>query len=204
MTESASTAPNDTDSTTGSYANPGANANIGTDTTNRFHFSLPLPGGVAVGSVITATATLSADGTSESGNNIVVGNALGIPAIGTVLSVAPTGAQPPGATLTYTGVFTNSGSAQAYAFAIVDPIPANTDFQLSSPATTLMNSNLTVTVNYSNDSGSTWTYTPVNAGGGAPSGYDRNVTNVQFLFSGSLNYNSPYNTGNFSLTVRIR
>ncbi len=204
LTEGAGSAPVDADSTTGTYNNPGGNTNTGTDTTNRFRFSLPTPGGVTVGSVLTATALLSADGTSEFGSNIVVGNALGVPAIGTVLSVAPTGAQPPGATLTYTGIFTNSGAAQAYSFAIVDPVPANTDFQISSAATTLTNSNLTVSVNYSNDGGSTWTYTPVSGGGGAPSGYDRNVTSVQFVFSGSLSYNSPYNTGTFSLAVRIR
>jgi len=45
---------------------------------------------------------------------------------------------------------------------------------------------LTVVIDYSNDSGATWTYTPASGGGGAPSGYDRSVTNIRWTFTGNL------------------
>jgi len=63
---------------------------------------------------------------------------------------------------------------------------------------------LTVSVAYSNDNGSTWTYTPVSGGGGALSGYDRNVTNIKWTFTGNLSQTSPNNTGNVGFTSRIR
>ena len=90
---------------------------------------------------------------------------------------------------------------------IVDPIPSNTDFQIGSVATTLTNTTLTYAVQYSNDTNLTtsgWSYTPVSGAGGAPANYDRTVTGVKFTFSGALDYNSPANTGSFSLAVRIQ
>ena len=49
----------DLDDTTGSYG-PGPINNLlqGSDTTNRFRFEIPLPGGVSQGTLLTATATL--------------------------------------------------------------------------------------------------------------------------------------------------
>jgi len=88
---------------------------------------------------------------------------------------------------------------------IVDPIPANTDFQLGSVSAT--GKNLTYTVQYSNDANlatSSWTYTPASGAGGAPANYDRTVTGVKFTFSCTLDFNSPNNTGSFSLSVRIQ
>jgi len=70
----------------------------------------------------------------------------------------------------------------------------------SSPGTT----GLVATFEYSNDGGATWTYTPVSAGGGAPAGYDRNVTNVRWRFAGSLSHLAPNNSGSVNFTVRIR
>src|ERR1019366_2727076 len=92
------------------------------------------------------------------------------PAISTVLSVSPSGTQKPGTTLTYTGVFTNGGVMQAYNVSIVDPIPY-TDFEIGSVSASLTNTNLTYSVQYSNDANlatSTWSYTPVSGAGGAP------------------------------------
>ena len=45
------------------------------------------------------------------------------------------------------------------------------------------------------DGGATWTYTPASGGGGAPAGYDRNVTNIRWLFIGSLSQLAPNNSG---------
>jgi uncharacterized repeat protein (TIGR01451 family)/fimbrial isopeptide formation D2 family protein len=111
---------------------------------------------------------------------------------------------PPGSDITYAITFTNTGGSYASSFVITDPIPASTDFKVSSVTTSLGTTGLTVTVAYSNNNGSTWVYTPVSGGGGAPAGYDRNVTHVRWSFTGNLSQTSPNNTGNVGLTVRIR
>lgn len=133
------------------------------------------------------------------------------PVINLVKSVSPTGDQLPGTDLTYQIAFTNSGNAAANNFRLTDPDPSttlrlntNTDFKIGSAASTLGTTGLTVAVTYSNDNGATFAYTPVSAGGGAPAGYDRNVTHIRWAFTGSLSQTAPNNTGNVSFIVRIR
>src|SRR5262249_29814840 len=55
----------DLDAGTSAYAPPVNGLNQGSDNTNRFRFTFPLPAGVAVGARLTATGTLAAVGTSE-------------------------------------------------------------------------------------------------------------------------------------------
>ena len=133
------------------------------------------------------------------------------PAVTLVKSVSPGGTQPPGTDLTYTVVFTNSGGAPATSFVLTDPDPAttlkindNTDFKVGSVVNDLGTTGLSVTVSYSNDGGATFTYTPASGGGGAPAGYDRNVTHIRWSFTGSLSQTAPNNTGSVSFTTRIR
>ena len=126
------------------------------------------------------------------------------PNVGLQKAVNPSGSQPPGTDLTYSIAFTNTGSAPATGLVVTDPIPANTDFKVGSVTTTPGSTGLTVTIAYSNNNGSTWTYTPASGSGGAPSGYDRNVTNIRWTFAGSLSPTSPGNTGSVGFTVRIR
>jgi uncharacterized repeat protein (TIGR01451 family) len=57
----------DADATTSNYSDPQA----GSDNTNRFDFTISSPGGVALGTVLTATATIS-NLTSEFSKNIIV------------------------------------------------------------------------------------------------------------------------------------
>ncbi|HEY4281926.1 MAG TPA: right-handed parallel beta-helix repeat-containing protein [Chthoniobacterales bacterium] len=64
----------DTDASTGTYINPVNGLNQGTDTTARFLFTIPIPPGVAIGTVLTATATLS-NATSEFSGNVTVAQA---------------------------------------------------------------------------------------------------------------------------------
>ncbi len=127
-----------------------------------------------------------------------------VPSVSLAKVVSPSGPQPPNTDLTYTVTFTNGGSAAAQTLVISDPVPPNTDFKVGSESHDLGTTGLTVVVAYSNDNGSTWTYTPVSAGGGAPAGYDRNVTNVRWTFSGNLSQGSPNNTGTVSFITRIR
>ena len=121
---------------------------------------------------------------------------------------APSGctsaAQPPGTDLTYLIAFTNSGGSAARNLSIVDQTPANTDFKVGTATASLGSTGLTVTISYSNDNGITYGYTPVSGGGGAPDGYDRNVTHVRWAFAGSLGQAAPNNTGSVSFITRIR
>lgn len=120
-------------------------------------------------------------------------------------SVSPTGIVLPRTDLVYTIGFSNGGGGAAFAFVISDPIPANTDFKLGSMTSSLGTTGLTpTTLAYSNNSGVTWTYAPVSGAGGAPAGYDRNVTNVRWSFGSTLSQTAPNNAGSVTLTTRIR
>ncbi|HYY93603.1 MAG TPA: hypothetical protein VE713_03725, partial [Pyrinomonadaceae bacterium] len=128
------------------------------------------------------------------------------PNISLVKSVSPSGTQVPGTDLAYSISFSNSGDLAAQQFILVDPDPSttlkindNTDFKVGS-ATATLGGLSGVTVTYSNDGGTTFTYTPTSGGGGAPAGYDRNVTHVRWTFSGTLSSG----TGSATFTARIR
>lgn len=62
----------DTNSGTGTYTNPVNGLNQGTDTTNRFTFTIPTPGGVSTGTRLTATATLGGATSEFSGVATVI------------------------------------------------------------------------------------------------------------------------------------
>lgn len=126
------------------------------------------------------------------------------PNITLLKSVSVSGNPQPDTDLAYTVNFTNDGASSASNLIITDAIPANTDFKVNSETHNLGTTSLTVAVAYSNNNGSTYTYTPVSGGGSAPSGYDRAVTNIRWTFSGNLTQTSPNNTGSVSFTVRIR
>src|ERR1041384_2501854 len=129
-----------------------------------------------------------------------------VPNVGLTKSVSPNTASQvvPGADLTYTITFTNTGTGAASSFVVSDPVPANTDFKIGSVTSSLGTTGLTVAIAYSNNGGSSYVYTPVSGGGGAPGGYDRNVTNVRWTFSGNLSQSSPNNAGSVSFIARIR
>lgn len=127
-----------------------------------------------------------------------------VPNVALAKSVSPSGSQTPGTDLGYTITFTNTGGLAAQTLVIKDPIPASTDFKVGSVTTSLGTTGLTVVVAYSNNSGGTWTYTPVSGGGAASVGYDRNVTNIRWTFTGNLSQTSPNNTGSVGFTTKIR
>jgi uncharacterized repeat protein (TIGR01451 family) len=158
--------------------------------------------GLGAGDKVTATATDAANSTSEFSGNIAVTGAA--PSVSLVKSVDPSGTQLPGTDLTYTVVFANGGFAPSQSLVVTDPIPANTDFKVGSVTTNLGTTGLTVVITYSNDGGTTWTYVPVSAAGGAPAGYDRVATHVRWTFTGNLTHTPPNNSGNVTFMVRIR
>lgn len=153
---------------------------------------------------VTNTATVSSTTFDPASSNNSSSVTKAVMYITLVKSVSPGGTQSPGTDLAYTVTFNNLGGAAASSFVITDPVPANTDFKVGTVTTSLGTTGLTVTIAYSNDGGTTWTYTSVSGGGSAPAGYDRNVTNVRWTFGGNLSQTSPNNTGSVSFTVRIR
>jgi len=176
---------------------------LGTLTTDASgNFSGTLTVSLAASDKITGTATDATNNTSEFGLNATVA-VVSPPNVALVNSVAPSDTPSPGTDLVYTVTFTNNGGEAGQALIIIDPIPANTDFKLGSPSTILGTTGMAVIVAYSNDTGVSYTYTPVSGFGGAPAGYDRSVTHIQWTFSGSLSQTSPNNTGSISFMVRV-
>ncbi len=187
------------------YWQIGSSATIGTGT--MFRGNLIAYTSITMTTSASTTARLFAIGAAVTmdTNNV---DALPLPAsapnVMLTASVTPTGAVQPRTDLVYTIGFSNVGGSAAFEFVITDPIPANTDFKLGSVTSSLGTTGLTPTLAYSNNGGATWTYTPLSAAGGAPTGYDRNVTHVRWSFAASLSQTSPNNGGSVGLTARIR
>jgi uncharacterized repeat protein (TIGR01451 family) len=116
-------------------------------------------------------------------------------------AVSPGGAQIPGADLTYTVTYTNSGGAAAQTIVVSDNIPANTDFKLSSESHTAP-AGVTIAVDYWDSRPPTpqWVTAPT-SDGTAPAGYARNITKIRWTFSGNLATSA---TGTVSFIVRIQ
>ncbi|MGQ0763557.1 MAG: hypothetical protein ACT4OT_16295 [Acidobacteriota bacterium] len=151
--------------------------------------------------VSNGTTTASYNLAGSTGEDI---NVIAPPNVELVKSVNPPGEQSPGIDLAYTIAFTNNGGSAAQSLVIDDPIPNNTDFKVGSVTSNLGTTGLNVVVAYSNNGGSTYVYTPASGGGGALAGYDRNVTNIRWTFSGNLSQTTPNNAGSVSFTARIR
>src|SRR6266404_3517747 len=168
--------------------------------------------------LVTPLATIFGGGETNAANNTANDpttiDSAAPPNVDLVKSVSPTGSQAPGTDLVYTVVYTNTGGQPARNFVMIDPNPQNIDplervfhnldFKVGSITSNPGTTGLTATIEYSNDGGTTWTYTPVSGGGGAPAGYDRSVTNIRWTFTGNLSQTSPNNTGSVSFTSRIR
>lgn len=164
-----------------------------------------------VANVAGGNQTFTANDTASDPTTI---DPLSPPNVALVKSVNPSGTQIPGTDLTYTIVYTNSGAQAATNFVIIDPNPLNVDpaervlrnldFKVGTMTSSPGSTGLVATFQFSNDGGATWTYTPVSGGGGAPAGYDRNVTNVRWTFAGNLSQTPPNNTGSVSFIARIR
>ncbi len=171
-----------------------------------YQMTIPNVPGTYTNSAIGRMDNVQIDTTTDINDNAPATASVVRPAPNVTLfkAVSPTGTVPPGADLFYTIDFTNGGGTPASTFVITDPIPANTDFKVGSAAAVVGTSGLVPTITYSNDGGTSYTYTPTSGAGGAPPGYDRSVTHVRWSFGGNLTTVSPDNTGSVSFSVRIR
>jgi len=114
----------------------------------------------------------------------------------------------PGSTITYTLDVTNTGGDDAYTVVVEDQLSpfvmfgintygAGVPFQLVDGTPV---SGLTIgTITYSDDNGATYTYVPSSGGGGAPAGYDANVTNWKIEMTGTMNDGG----GNLDLNYQV-
>ncbi len=121
-----------------------------------------------------------------------------------VLAVSPAGSQSPNTVLTYATTFTNSSGTLVYNPVINVGIPAQTYFAVGSASAALGTTGLSASISYSQDGGSTYSYAPVSGAGGAPAGYDGNVTNIRWTMSGALGPAPSVDSGGTTYNVLIK
>ncbi|HKS56272.1 MAG TPA: right-handed parallel beta-helix repeat-containing protein [Steroidobacteraceae bacterium] len=218
----------DLNATTGTYGPAAINGLLqGTDTTNRFAFRMSIPAGVSIGSVLTSTATLSGQ-TSEFGGNVAVTSGPTLTHLKSVsvlsdpLNNTSNPKSIPGALEVYTLRITNqgSGSVDNNTVAIVDAVPANTAlyvqdlgvsgsgplaFTNGSPSSALTYTfsglaNGGDDLEFSNNGGTSWAYTPVaNANGCDPA-----VTHIRVKPKGTMAAASGAGNPYFEVRFRVR
>ncbi|MGD8413795.1 MAG: hypothetical protein PVF33_06160, partial [Candidatus Latescibacterota bacterium] len=182
--------------------NPIASVTLAPGASENVTVRLTVPAGATVGTVetgvLTATgqATLVADNATDV-TVIVAGN------LQLTKSVSPPGNQLPGTDLTYTVDYQNIGTDALTAIVVYDAMPNWTWFQVGSEATgTPPASIISVVVEFSDDNGATWAYSPASGNGGAPAGYDANVTNIRYVLTGNIAAGDGSAVG-LGFTVRI-
>ncbi len=118
-------------------------------------------------------------------------------------AVDPSGTVLPGTDLTYTVTVTNTGSDDAVNMVAVDSLAVELEFKPGSILTNLP-PGVTLTVEYSDDGGATWAYTPASLGCGAPTDYDGCVTHIRWTLQNNLGSVAPDNTGSFTYVARVK
>jgi len=147
---------------------------------------ISIPGGVSVGTVENGTITVTGNtyGATDSAldvTTIVAGNLV------LSKSVNPSGDQLPGTELTYRTDYSNVGTAALDSIAIYDPVPNWTQYRVGSASSGTLAAGISaIAIEFSDDGGSSWTYTPVSGGGGAPANFDSNVTDIRWVLTGTL------------------
>jgi uncharacterized repeat protein (TIGR01451 family) len=117
--------------------------------------------------------------------------------------VSPPGSPLPGTSITFTSTLTNTGSASAASVAIVDSIPSWVEYKVASSSTTLP-AGVSAAIEYSNDGGLTWLYTPVSGACSATAGFDRCVNRIRWRLLAALSSVAPNNQGTLSFVSRIK
>jgi uncharacterized repeat protein (TIGR01451 family) len=160
-------------------------------------------GNVANGVIDTLRLTGRSLGNPAKASTAVLVVTVTRPVISIAKAVSPAGTPIPGTNLTFTSTVTNVGGASASSVAVVDSLPASVQYKLASTSATLP-AGVTVVIEYSNDGGTTWTYSPISTGCSAPIGYDRCVNRIRWRLQAALSSTAPNNQGTLSFISRIR
>ncbi len=166
--------------------NPIASVTLDPGVSENIVVQMSIPGGVPVGTVETGTITVTGNGTGATDSaiditTIVAGNLI------LTKSVNPVGDQVPGTELTYRTDYSNVGLAGLTTIVIYDAIPAWTQYRVGSATTGVLAPGIIgITIEFSDDGGANWGYSPIDGAGGAPAGFDANVTNVRWILNGTL------------------
>lgn len=154
------------------------------------------PGGSVTGNTsynVYVTATSSTDGTRTDQVKAITTSTS---AVLTLLKSADKANVNPGEEIAYTVTASNgAGLSAASSVVMTDPIPANTGFKIAGATFNAGTSTLTNALSYSDDGGSTWTYTPASGGCSAPAGYDYCVNKVKWTTSGNMPTGTSFSIG---------
>lgn len=175
--------------------------------TYQYAFTTPSYTGSAYSLRVTGKEGTEATVTHQSAGGLVVNP---LPPLLSASKVATTPSVAPGGDVGYTVVTTNSGAGAASGVLVSDKLSefsmlrvntygALTPFQFTDG---IPPSGLSFgTPEYSNDNGATWAYVPSSGGGGAPAGYDSNVTHFRIAMTGTM---TPGRQFTLAYEVRVR
>ena len=176
--------------------------------------TLTLTGSVPAGSggsTLTNTATITAadqyDNNSANNTASIAITPVAAPNL-TIVKMASTLAAQPGSTILYTVQVANSGSGSGESIFLTDRLSPYVALRLDTFSGAPFqfidgtpSSGLTMgTPVYSNDvNGASFLYTPTSGGGGAPAGFDTNITHWRIPFTGTLDPSG----GNFTIRYQV-
>jgi MSHA biogenesis protein MshQ len=172
----------------------------------------------AVGVNITNTASVAGPDFDHISSNNTSSDTVTVvllpPMLTVVKSATPSPAVNPGQIVTYSVLVTNSGAGGATSVVAQDHLSPYVSWGINSygigvpfqfvDGASPNQSGLTIgaPIVYSNNNGATWSYVPSSTGGGAPIGYDANVTNWRIPMTGTMNTNGANFTINYQVRVK--
>ena len=177
-----------------------ANVLAGSPVTSTVTYSV---GNVAAGSVDTLIFKARAVGSVTTVDTGKMTLTVVRPSMTVAKAVNPTGTQSPGTDLNYAVTITNVGTTSAASVVLVDTLRSTVQFKVGSVSNSLP-AGVSVVVAYSNDGGSTWTYTPASGACSAPVSYDRCVNRIRWSLQNPLSSSAPNNTGTLQFVAQIR
>jgi uncharacterized repeat protein (TIGR01451 family) len=159
-------------------------------------------GNVPAGTIDTLVVIVRSLSLGSVRDSVKLAIVVGGPSLTFAKTVSPSGAPLPGTDLTFTATVANVGTRSAFNVVLMDSLPADLQFKLGSVVTSLP-AGIGAAVEFSNDSGASWLYTPTSGSCGAPAGYDGCVHGIRWRLLASLSSVAPNNAGSVQFMTRI-
>ncbi|HEX6790438.1 MAG TPA: hypothetical protein VF247_03930 [Candidatus Krumholzibacteria bacterium] len=160
----------------------------------------PQPDGAAGGVTYLADVTITSQGDATKSDQVRTQTTCVSPNLVMSKSVDLANALP-GQDLSYTVVASSTGLSPAAGIVVVDSIPDYAGFRIGSATFSAGTTSLVSAVTYSNDDGTTWSYSPGSGSCTAPPGYDYCVTHVRWTLLGTMPPSQNFTVG---MTVRVK